>query len=82
MQNRVVGTVANDAGWLLPAARAGGVTRFKALEAQTLLSQSGDFLVGFKRCEHVTINRSVVFTTHATRNMWEWLTVTRDNLLA
>ena len=66
MQNRVMGTVTNNTNWLLPAAGAGGVTRFKTLEAQALLSQPGDFLVRFKRCEDIAINRSVAFTTYAT----------------
>ena len=81
MQNRVMGTVTDDTHRFLPAAGAGGVTRFEALKAQTLLSQSGDFLVRFKRCEDVTINRSVIFTTHATCNMWEWLAVSHVSLL-
>ena len=66
MQDRVVGTMADATYWLFPAAGAGGMTRFETLEAQALLSQSGDFLVWLKRCEDVTINRSVIFTTHAT----------------
>ena len=66
MQNRVMGTVTNNTNWLFPAAGAGGMTRFKTLEAQAFLSQSGDFLVRVKRREDATVNRSVVFTTHAT----------------
>ena len=82
MQDRVMRTVTDTTNWLLPAAGAGGVTSLETLKAQALLSQSGDFLVRLKRREDATVNRSVVFTTDATRNVWEWLTVTRDDLLA
>ena len=66
MQDRVVGTMADATYWLFPTAGAGGMTSLETLEAQALLSQSGDFLVRLKRREDTTVNRSVVFTTYAT----------------
>ena len=66
MQDRVVGSMADATYWLFPTAGAGGMTRFKALEAQAFLSQFGDFLVRVKRCEDIAVNRSVAFATHAT----------------
>ena len=82
MQNRVMRPVTDATNWPLPTAGAGGVTSLETLKAQALLSQSGDFLVRLKRREDATVNRSVVFTTNATRNVWEWLTLLHIGLLA
>ena len=82
MQDRVMGVVANSTYRFLPTARAGGVTWLETLEAQALLSQSGDFLVWLKRREDATVNRSVVFTTNATRDVWERLTLLHICLLS